>query len=254
MHKVVQEKTVGILGGMGPEATVDLLQRIIKLTPVLDDADHIRCIVDNDPKVPSRIQALIEHTGTSPGPYMVKMGQGLEKLGADFLAIPCNTAHHYYDDVNRAVRVPVLNIIDLACEAVLSGYPEFKKVGILASPAVVMTRLYEAPLASLKLEGVYPAPEDQELLLSVIRRVKAGDTGPQVLQDFYDIALRLKIAGAEVCVVACTELSVICKDMPLPVVDASQALALEIVNVAKYGKQPKARSKPDTREAACAMD
>ncbi|RLB91348.1 MAG: aspartate racemase RacD, partial [Deltaproteobacteria bacterium] len=86
------EKIVGILGGMGPEATVDLMQRIISLTPALDDIDHIRCIVDNNPKVPSRIKAIIEGDGEDPGPCMADMGRRLESWGADFLVIACNTA------------------------------------------------------------------------------------------------------------------------------------------------------------------
>src|SRR5210317_1086324 len=108
-----QEKTVGILGGMGPEATVDLMRRIIRLTPALDDADHIRCIVDNNPKVPSRIKAIIEGDGEDPGPCMADMGRRLESWGADFLVIACNTAHFYYGAVQQAVNIPVVNLIDL---------------------------------------------------------------------------------------------------------------------------------------------
>lgn len=237
------EKTAGILGGMGPEATVDLLQRIIRLTPVTDDADHIRCIVDNDPKVPSRIRAIIDGDGESPGPYMGTMGQKLETYGADFLAIPCNTAHHYYDDVNSRVSIPVINIIDLACDTVLAECAGVSHVGLLASPAVVMTGLYEHPLEQRGLHCLYSNPVDQQLLLDVIRRVKAGDTSDAVRESFYTIALHQKERGAEACIVACTELSVICGELPLPFVDASQALAKEIVDVAKYGKAPTARDK-----------
>ena len=97
---------------MGPEATVDLMQRIIRLTPALDDADHIRCIVDNNPKVPSRIKAIIEGNGEDPGPCMADMGRRLESWGADFLVIACNTAHYYYDAVQEAVNIPVINLIE----------------------------------------------------------------------------------------------------------------------------------------------
>ena len=78
------EKVVGIIGGMGPDATVDFMQRIIKLTPAYDDCDHIRMLVDNNPKVPSRIKAIIEKTGQNPTPTMIEMARGLEKQGADF--------------------------------------------------------------------------------------------------------------------------------------------------------------------------
>ena len=104
------EKIVGILGGMGPEATVDLMQRIIRLTRAVDDIDHIRCIVDNNPKVPSRIKAIIEGDGEDPGPCMADMANRLETWGADFLVIACNTAHFYYNAVQDAVDIPVINL------------------------------------------------------------------------------------------------------------------------------------------------
>jgi aspartate racemase len=89
MNGVRKEMVVGILGGMGPEATVDLMQRLIRLTPAADDLDHIRCIIDNNPKIPSRIKAIIEGSGESPVPCLVQMARGLEACGVAFLAIPC---------------------------------------------------------------------------------------------------------------------------------------------------------------------
>ena len=91
-----QGKIVGILGGMGPEATVELMRRVIELTPANDDCDHIRMLVDNNPKVPSRIKALLEGNKESPLPVLIDMALGLEKSGADFLVMPCHTAHAYY--------------------------------------------------------------------------------------------------------------------------------------------------------------
>ena len=104
-------KMVGVIGGMGPDATVDLMRRVLAATPANDDIDHVRMIVDNNPQVPSRIKALIDKTGESPGPCMADMGKRLQNYGVDFLVIPCNTAHHYYRNVVDAVRVPVLNMI-----------------------------------------------------------------------------------------------------------------------------------------------
>ena len=88
--------TIGILGGMGPAATVELMSRIIRQTPAKDDRDHLRMLVDNNPKVPSRIEAIIEGTGADPLPELQRMAQGLEAAGADFLIMACNTAHHYH--------------------------------------------------------------------------------------------------------------------------------------------------------------
>jgi len=232
-----REKTVGILGGMGPEATVDLMQRIIRLTPALDDADHIRCIVDNNPKVPSRIKAIIEGDGEDPGPCMADMGRRLEAWGADFLTIACNTAHYYYDAVQQAVNIPVINLIDLVAGYVITNFPEQNKVGILASPAVAMTGLYTKRFVRLGIEDVWPDPDHQEHLLGIIKAIKQGDTGSRVRGGYAQVCENLKRKGAAIAIVACTELSALGEKLPIQSVDAAEILALEIVQVATNRKQ-----------------
>lgn len=227
------EKIVGIIGGMGPEATVDLMQRIIALTPALDDMDHIRCIVDNNPKVPSRIKAIIEGKGEDPGPCMADMGRRLESWGAHFLVIACNTAHYYYDAVQDAVNIPVINMIDLVSDHVTSHFPEQDSVGMLASPAVAMTKLYTRRFNKLGISEIWPDPEYQERLLGVIKSVKKGDTGPEIQDEYHRVCENLLQKGAQTAIVACTELSFLGGDLPIKAVDAAQVLAAKIVQTAK---------------------
>lgn len=227
------EKTVGILGGMGPEATIDLMQRIVRLTPASDDGDHIRCIVDNNPKVPSRIKAIIEGGGESPGPVMADMGKRLEGYGADMLAIACNTAHYYYDAVTAAVNIPVINVIRLVTDHLSRNYPDEKRIGILASPAVAMTRLYRDEFKKQGLEDIWPVPDDQETLLNVIKSVKKGDTGKRTRETFKHIAATLGEKGVRVGVIACTELSALNEQLPFATVDAAEILAIDIIDRVK---------------------
>jgi len=233
-----REKIVGILGGMGPEATVDLMQRIIRLTPALDDADHIRCIVDNNPKVPSRIKAIIEGDGEDPGPCMADMGRRLESWGADFLVIACNTAHYYYGAVQEAVNIPVINLIDLVASHVKDNFPNQRKIGILASPAVAMTGLYTQRFSRLGIEDVWPDPDHQAQLLSVIKEIKKGNTGETVRDDYKNVYENLMKKGATLLIIACTELSALGGKLPIKALDAAEILALEIVHVAKNRKEP----------------
>ena len=233
-----REKIVGILGGMGPEATVDLMQRIIRLTPALDDADHIRCIVDNNPKVPSRIKAIIEGDGEDPGPCMADMGRRLESWGADFLVIACNTAHYYYAAVQEAVNIPVINLIDLVASHVKANYPNQRKIGILASPAVAMTGLYTQRFSRLGIEDVWPDPDHQAQLLSVIKEIKKGNTGETVRDDYKNVYENLMKKGATLLIIACTELSALGGKLPIKALDAAEILAREIVHVAKNRKEP----------------
>ena len=233
-----KEKVVGIIGGMGPEATVDLMHRIIHLTPVTDDIDHIHVLVDNNPKIPSRIKALIEGNGEDPAPCMIKMAQGLEEQGADFLAMPCNTAHHYYSRIAEAVNVPFMNMVELTADHVKSAQPNIKKIGLLASSALQIIHLYEPWFAKHNVEVMYPAPEHQEKVMAFIRSVKANKQTAEQLVDYHRAAEDLAAQGAEGLIIACTELSVVGDQLrtELPTYDASDLLAKSIVSEALPSK------------------
>ena len=227
------EKTVGIIGGMGPEATVDLMQKIIRFTPASDDIDHIHCIVDNNPKIPSRIKAIIEGQGEDPGPCLAEMAQGLEAAGAEFLAMPCNTAHHYYDLINQAVDIPLLNIITIVLEAIQRDYPDYKSIGILGSPAIQITKLYEQVFNLAGIEIIYPEQHYQELLFELIKEVKIGASGEESQQVYNEVCDHLDDKGVKLAIVACTELGILTTDSSLIKVDASEFLAKKIIELAK---------------------
>ncbi len=228
------EKVVGIIGGMGPEATVDLMQRIIRLTPAMDDKDHIRCIVDNNPKVPSRIKAIIEGNGEDPGPVMADMGRRLEAWGADFLVIPCNTAHYYHNAVQQAVTIPVVDMIDLVVKAVKTSFSREKNIGMLASPAVAITRLYTRRFDASGMTEVWPDPDYQDRLFHIIRQVKTGRISPDLHQQYARVCDHLRDRDVRVAIVACTELSVLGGDLSVSTIDASQVLAEAIVRMVKH--------------------
>ncbi len=229
------EKILGILGGMGPEATVDFMQRIISLTPGKDDNDHIRMIVDNNPKVPSRIKALVDGTGENPAPYLVEMAQGLEKHGADFLVIPCNTAHYYYSEVSSAVNIPVLNMVELTVNKIVSNQPEIKRVGLLASTALLITGLFKETLKKRNITIQYPSENLQNRVMASIKKVKAGSFGQEQIKDVQSAGDFLIRNNAEVVIIGCTELSVIAKQINfnVDVYDSSQVLAETVVNMVK---------------------
>ncbi len=194
-------KTVGILGGMGPEATVLLMQRLIAATAAQDDADHIPLIVHQNPQVPSRIRHLIEGTGEDPGPVLAAMTRGLEAAGAEALAMPCNTAHAYAGAIRAATRLPFLDMREATVAVLPRG-----RIGMLASPAVRMSKAFDAAFAAAGLTMVWP--ERDETVLALIRRVKAGDTGAgareALVQEAESLAER-----SDHLLVACTELSLL---------------------------------------------
>jgi aspartate racemase len=237
MEEELKEKVVGIIGGLGPEATVDLMTRVIRATPAGDDQDHIRMIVDCNPKVPSRMKAILEGTGENPAPALVAMAQNLAAWGADFLVIACNTAHLYLDRIREAVPVPVLNMIDLTVDRAVSENPDIRKAGLLASWTVIRPGLYQAAFEKRGVALLHPSPALQDRLLTAIRRIKTGHYGPPEREALKEAAHELMEQGAEVMIIACTELSVIGEGLGMPtrMVDASQVLAEAIVQTVKRG-------------------
>ena len=225
----MSEKTVGVIGGMGPEATVEFLRRLVACTPAKDDADHLHVLIDNNPKVPSRIKALIEGTGEDPVPVLQDMARKLESQGADLLTMPCNTAHHYLPQIAAAVRIPVLDMVALSVERLKNGP---KTVGILATPAVRMVGLYAARLEEAGLRPLFPSPADEALLFEVIRGVKAGKPDQATYKAVTD-----RMTEADIFLVACTELSIL-RPPAKGAVDALDVLVEATIKAAAAGSPP----------------
>jgi aspartate racemase len=200
-------RRVGILGGMGPQATILLMQKIVDAVPAADDADHIPLLVDQNPQVPSRIRRLIEGTGDDPGPVLVGMAERLVAGGAKALAMPCNTAHHYAPAIRAAVSVPFLDMVELSVKRAARMAGVDGQVGILASPAVAKIGLFDAALAKFGVRAIYPG--DEQAMLAAIREIKSAGPGPESGRVLRLASEELLARGAEVQMIACTEFSLL---------------------------------------------
>jgi len=205
---------VGILGGMGPEGTILFQQKLLAAVNAADDADHIPLLIDMNTQVPSRIAHLIEKTGTDPTPTLVKMAKDLESVGATAIAMPCNTAHCYSDAIKAAVSIPFLDMIDLAVDQCVKSSPDRGMIGMLASPAVQMTGLFDAALAARGLRAVWPDEDDMDALLSDIRIIKRKGSCFESTRGFYSSSQNLIMQGATTQLVACTEFSLAVDMLP----------------------------------------
>ena len=232
-----RELIAGIIGGMGPEATVDLMRHIIRLTPAAEDNDHIRCVVDNNAKIPSRVKALYENSGISPAPALCDSARRLEAYGVDFLIIPCNTAHYYYEDVRDVVSIPVLNILDIAVDASKARLPQLGRIGLLATTATVKTGLYKERFTRAGVELITPDDERQAETLALINAIKAGHTGPEQRGELARLASWLGEHGAEAVVLGCTELGLVSDGVTdqtgIPLIDTVIELARATVTRVK---------------------
>lgn len=221
----VRRPVIGVLGGLGPWATLHFFELVLRLTPASRDQEHLRVIIDNNPTIPDRGPAILGH-GEDPTPALVATARNLEEAGADFIVIPCNTAHAFYDKIKAAVRVPVLHIMEEVAQDLAGRRPPVRKAGVLATRATVAAALYDRALREKKIDLVVPPPEDQKVIDRLIYAIKAQDVGPELQTEATLVARRLADRGAEVLILGCTELPLALEGgVGVPLIDSTRVLA-----------------------------
>ncbi|MEU7282842.1 amino acid racemase [Streptomyces sp. NPDC045431] len=226
--------TIGILGGMGPLATVDFYRKVIDVTPAGVDQDHLPVVVWADPTVPDRSAALTGR-GPDPTPWLVRGAHRLEAMGARIIATPCNTAHAFLDSVRTSVRVPMLDMIAETVAEIRSCHPDVTSVGLLATTGTLRAGLYQRGLEGEGLRVVTPTTLTQEeYVTGAIRRVKAGEVDAGPVRLIERAAEELAARGAGLLVAGCTELPLLLGETSagLPVVDPTSVLARATVREA----------------------
>jgi aspartate racemase len=219
---------IGVLGGMGPAATLDFVGKILAATPAALDQDHIPVAVWSDPRIPNRNLAILDpERHPSPSPALQAGARKLEELGADFIAIACNTAHHWHDDVQGAVRVPVLHIADIAVARLAAARQgAASRVGLMCSDGTLGSGYYDRRLRSAGVTVLRPTAAMQARMMEAIYAVKTGVMAKA--EDMSRVLAREFLGmGADVLLVACTELPLaLGPDMhSLPCLDATVCLA-----------------------------
>lgn len=224
-------KTVGIIGGMGPAATCDLMEKIIAFTKAGCDQEHLHLIADVNTAIPDRTAAIL-HGGPDPVPELTKSARRLQAAGAQMLLIPCNTAHYFYADVAAAVTVPVLHMPDET--AAVLRQAGIKTAGVLASDGTVQSGVYEKALAAAGIKAVYPSPEMQRQVMRLIYDGVKGRAIPLDSVPVKDILAELRARGAERFLLACTELPIAFAALGLTegCLDPTRVLALAAVRAA----------------------
>lgn len=208
----MNDKTIGIIGGMGPEATATLFKKLIRATKATRDQDHFRIVIDSNPKIPDRTAAILGN-GKSPVNAIVKAGRNLEKMDADIALIPCNTSHYFFDEIQEQLTIPLVNMMADLANFLDSDCPGIEKFGLLATTGTVKTGLYAKYLAGKEL--VYPNGSIQEnKVMEAIygnMGIKSGHTGDGPRMLLKQAANDLITAGAEVIISGCTEIGLALK-------------------------------------------
>ncbi len=226
------KKIIGIVGGMGPEATADLFMKIIKATPAKIDQEHIRVFIDNNTNIPDRTRAILGQ-GPSPLPALLDTVAKLKAAGAEILIMPCNTAHIYYPEIAEGAGVEFLHMMESTVNYIKQNYPEAQKVGILATSGTIESKLYHKVLEKNQLIPIAPVPEQQARVMDAIYSdwgVKAGFYD-RSKEYFIGVGNTLIKQGADVIIMGCTEIPLALRngDLAVPLVDATEVLAITAV-------------------------
>ena len=219
---------LGVLGGMGPLATVDFFHKIVEETRVTVDQQHVPVVIDSVPQIPCRVAAILSG-GESPFPHMLAGLRRLEGAGAECAVIACNTAHFWYDELASVSGMPILHIVDAVADELAHHDAMRKPVGLLATEATLHANIYQERLADRKTDFMLLSPAERaELVLPAIALVKQHKLEPagRLLEQAITL---LRQRGAGACVLACTELPVALAAVGSPLlsqsIDASRALA-----------------------------
>lgn len=227
-----QQRIAGVLGGMGPAATVDFMARVLAATDAASDQDHIHMIIDHNPQVPDRHAAIAGIT-TSVGPPVAAMARRLERAGADFLVMVCNTAHAYTEEIRDAVNIPFLSIIDVVMEQLLER--DSTRVGVMAAEGCLRARLYQDALQSAGLEAVLWTGTELERFMALVYRIKAGDQAQDITTGLRALAAELEFRGADILVAGCTEIPLFLheRDTNVPLLSSTDLLVRRTIAVAR---------------------
>ena len=232
------KKTIGVLAGMGPEAGAYFYGLLLRHTRAAKDQEHIPTILWSDPRVPDRTEAILGK-GPSPLPRLVAGAKGLKLGGADFLVIPCVTAHYFLKELGKASPLPIVSLLDETVRFIRSRHPRLGCVGLLASSGAVRSGLFQKALARAGVQVLLPGESGQKKVMTAIygrHGIKAGFIAGEPRTLLRGVASSLVRRGAKAIIAGCTEvpLALGAKDLPVPFLDPMDIAARACVRRAGY--------------------
>ena len=199
---------IGVVGGVGPAATVDFLDKLVRNTPAGADQEHFKVVVEMNPQIPDRTAHLIGE-GVDPTLSLYAACKRLEDDGASLITIPCNTAHAFVGRIQPALSIPIVNMLQETVAFVRQHYPQYRRIGLLATRGTIRSRVYHAIVEAAGLELLVPDEAEQARVMNAIygeKGVKAGFTEGECRDDLLQALAHLVGRGAEVVLLGCTEL------------------------------------------------
>jgi aspartate racemase len=227
------DKLVGVIGGMGPGATIDFMSRVLSATPAELDQQHVRMLVEQNPRIPSR-QLAMRGEGENPGPMIASAASRLEASGADFLVMPCNLAHAWQADIEAATSIPFVSIVTESVISAVSRSGDDSAVGLMTTPGCFTAGLYQQALVDYGRPVVAQTADELAETMIFVERIKCGDLSDEVADGLKSLGNRLVTRGAKVIIAACTEFPMVLDESMFDVafVSSTDALAKKTVALA----------------------
>ena len=199
-------KKLGIIGGLGPMATIYFMELVVRMTKADNDNGHIPLFIYIYPDTPDRTEYLLDHSKPNPLPNILEMGENLKKQGCEYFAMPCITAHYFGKEITETIGSGFINMIEETAKFL--NKKKIDTVGLMATDGTVKSKVFEDTLNAYGINVVVPSDEKQRLVMKVIYdEVKAGKEVS--VNDLYEVKEELKSKGAKLCLLGCTELSVV---------------------------------------------
>jgi len=225
-----QDRVVGVIGGMGPDATIDFMSRVLLRTPADVDQDHVRMLVDHNPRIPSR-QLAMKGEGEDPGSTLGAIAAGLEAGGAQFIVMPCNLAHAWESNIRTAIDIPFVSIVDVSVSEALKSVDD-GPIGVMTTPGCFKAGLYQRALSNREL--VLQTEDELTAAMALVERIKAGEKSEGVSKGLRELGTCLMTRGARTLIAACTEFPLVLDEsmFSIPFVSSTDVLAEKTVSLA----------------------
>ena len=221
--------TVGVLGGLGPMASVYFYEMVVNMTDAKTDQEHVDMIITNRATTPDRTAFIEGSSNEDPSNILIDDAKKLEQYGVDFIVMTCNTAHYFYDKILKSVNIPLINIVEETIKH--AKYTNHKKLGILATTGNVKTSLYQKMCEKYDIDYLVLDEKRQSQIMEIIYDdIKSGK--PANMDKFNSIVDYLKLNNCDGVILGCTELSILKNDNNLDgnfYIDSLEILARETI-------------------------
>lgn len=200
---------LGIIGGLGPLATAYYYELLTRMSDVRYDQEHLEIFIHSCPQIPDRTEYILDHHKDNPIDGLINAAQGLQSQGANILALPCTTAHYFYDELSQAVHIPMIHLINEVCDYLMRK--SISCVGIMATTGTIVTELFQKELEKREIRYILPNQSSQKDIMHLIyHNIKCGE--PIEMERFEKVSEELFHQGAQTIILGCTELSLIKKE------------------------------------------